>query len=173
MTDESSDPNGPSARERSFIERIDCRFPYHDPQARLALFAEAAALSVNAEMSTLYELFVLPSSASVPLAVQRALLSEWRSESRGSRCVEFADIAVKRLDGRSAPEDIAALEALTSQMVRGHCARNILLSWFVPDDWTERDHAECEARIAAAWERSARRTNLEPDVGDRGDRREG
>lgn len=56
--------------EAAFIARIDCRFPYHDDAAGLALIDEAVAWSANACFAILEELARPPRSAAADEATR-------------------------------------------------------------------------------------------------------
>lgn len=51
-----------NSTESQFIDKIDCKFPYHDRQESLQLIEQAAALSPNALYAIIHELCLIPHS---------------------------------------------------------------------------------------------------------------
>ncbi|MEY3240003.1 MAG: hypothetical protein RIR11_1441 [Bacteroidota bacterium] len=59
-----------NSTEIQFIDKIDCKFPYHDRQESLQLIEQAAALSPNALYSIIEELCRIPHSKRSSVATE-------------------------------------------------------------------------------------------------------
>lgn len=63
--------------EARFAAKCDCRFPYRDKAAALALIEEGWALSIDAAFGVLYEICQKPRSARVGRSRQHELVDQW------------------------------------------------------------------------------------------------
>ena len=66
-----------TAQDRTFSDRIDCRFPYHEHRAARHLIEEARAISLNAAFCVLQEICSPPYHSPVTLSRQQELLGQW------------------------------------------------------------------------------------------------
>ena len=94
--------------ERSFVERIDHAFPYHDDAAAERLIREALAISPNAAFAVLYEL-VHPPRSSQPLFERRLALIETVAASLTHPAAKYVVPIANRL---ALGETITVLEAV-------------------------------------------------------------
>jgi hypothetical protein len=104
----------PHDAEQAFLDQIDCRFPYRDPDRCRELIVRGIDLSANAAFGVLMEICRPWRSAKAAPAQLNALLKFWREGCHHPAAPMMADIAAARIARRELSEDeaIAAMNAL-------------------------------------------------------------
>lgn len=139
--------------ESEFLEAIDCRFPYADREAALALVDEACCISANAAFAVVDEIVRPPRSAEVSPLVQRELLEVLFARLEHPLVDVIRPLAELQLAGgeATAAEALAALRAIARHP--GQYAALGIASLAADDRDGELDRAD-EA-IRSAWASSA------------------
>lgn len=123
----------PMTDERTFIESIDCAFPYADERRALDLIRTAAALSAEAAFKVVHELACPPASCRASSVVRSRLLDALdASFSHPAKAVVFP-IARRMIAGEvlDVTESIAALERVAAT---GRVWEALHLIYFSCDD---------------------------------------
>jgi len=135
--------------ERSFMDEIDCRFPYEDWDRCTGLVDRGIAISPNAAFGVLHE--ICRPGRGVPVSADRLmqLLEYWRSHFAHPAAHMLVEVAASMIHSRDLPvEDVIAKMRILAQYPRLHAALSIL--YFSCDD-TEGSLEPIDAEIRKEW----------------------
>jgi hypothetical protein len=104
----------PHDAEQAFLDQIDCRFPYRDPDRCRELIVRGIDLSANAAFGVLHEISRPARRQRVTQPTLLSLLEFWRARCHHPAAPMMADIAAARIARRELSEDeaVAAMNAL-------------------------------------------------------------
>jgi hypothetical protein len=119
--------------ERTFIEEIDCRFPYSDLVECKALIDRGITISSNAAFFVLHEIARPPSGVKISLDRLLELVGYWSSRFDHPAADSMREVAIEMIHGKSMSVDDVGkrMEALEKYPAVG-TALDIL--YFASDD---------------------------------------
>ena len=136
--------------ESTFIDSIECRFPYHDRSEALHLAAVACSISPNAAFAVVDEISRPPADEAIDLAIVSDVLSHIEAHLSHPLTNEIVVLARRLVAGEliSVPEAVVVLRKI--EAFPGQYAA-LSVAYFASDDIAGVADSEYN-RIRAAWD---------------------
>jgi len=144
-------------KEQAFLDKFDCKFPYHDAAKAEALIFEARSISPNAAFCVLYEIVGPPASGRLLGLTQTDLLAAWIDKSSFALAAPIADFAKQVLNGEVVSLELGLVLMRQVAAVKGQYAALAVISHLAYQVAGEAEYElidTLEERIRARWDRA-------------------